>query len=167
MKLKFTYLFLFLFSFQTEKVQAQDTLVGDLYFGLWRAGSFYDQPAKVKKSMLNYFETVSRDSLQGSDKELVDRYDVLKKHDLLESPYVQILLEKDSVVYLYLPKKDYKKIKIHKLETLEKEKKKIVIVAVVNLLGADAIKCERLISVAKVDGQTYMREKKFAIEDYD
>lgn len=167
MKYRFTNLLLLLFLFQIEKVQAQDTLVGDLYFGLWRAGSFYDQPAKIRRSMLNYFETVSRDSLQGSDKELVDRYDVLKKHNLLESPYVQVLLEKDSVVYLYLPKKDYKKIKIHKLETLEKEKKKIVIVAVVNSLGADAVKCEQLISVSKVDGQTYMRERKFAIEDYD
>jgi hypothetical protein len=93
-------------------------------------------------------------------------YETLKKENLLFKPYVELRLDNDSIIKLYLDQLDYDKIKIYKRQELQDSNKKITIKVESKNLGNGMFLCEKLISVGKVDGQTRQVQKKFKIEDY-
>lgn len=51
-------------------------------------------------------------------------YETLQKEDLLFSPFVELRLDNDSIIKLYLNKSDYDEIKIHKRKELQADNKK-------------------------------------------
>lgn len=146
--------------------QIADTIKGDLYFGLWRYGSFYKLPHGKAKDFEKFVAEHRGDTNNTSEQEIIHIYDVIKKEDLLYHPYIQLKIENDSIVRLYLEKKDYKQIKKYKLQELQNNGEKITIVLHHRILDNGLIYCEKLISVSKVKGQTLEILKKFAIEDY-
>jgi len=74
------------------------TLKGDLYFGFFRVGNYYNQPDSMIQKYEKYFSTTNFDTVRNDEKQLFEQYKLLKKHKLLYKPFVEILTEKDSTI---------------------------------------------------------------------
>lgn len=148
---------------RTEK----ELLVGDLYFGPFRLGSYYNQSDSVIRFWETYFDTTNFETSGNNDKELLRMYQKLKDNELLYKPSVDILVQNDSVVRLYLDIPDYDKIKIHKRKQLQDNNKKVRIVSYVQPLDSGLFYCLKLKSIDIIDGETLQRPRKFRIEDYN
>ncbi|MEP7318176.1 MAG: hypothetical protein ABI921_05535 [Panacibacter sp.] len=149
-------------SFNTDN----ELIEGDLYFDWFRIGSFYNQPDSVIRNAKNYFDTVNQYNLDSSDKRIFDMYESLKKENLLYSPFIDMKLDNDSIMKIYFKNADYEKIKIYSRKELQDTKKKIRLKLEVRELGNKMAFCTKLVSVNKVNGQTFMISRKFKIEDY-
>jgi hypothetical protein len=147
--------------------QDNKTIQGDLYFSFLRFGSFYNQPDSVINKFKIYADTVNYNKLNSFDKQVLTMYKTLKKENLLFNPFIELRLDNDSIVKLYLDKSDYEKIKIYKRQELQDQNKKIRINILGSYIGNKMLHCKKLISVDKVDGQTLEIEKKFKIDDYN
>ena len=139
---------------------------GDLYFGFFRFGSFYNQPDSIVKKFKIYADTVNREIVSATDKKVLAMYETLKKENLLYNPYIELRLDNDSIIKLYLDQSDYDKIKINKRQKLQDNNKKIRIKVEGKNLGNGMLRCEKLISIEKIDGHTFQVQKKFKIDDY-
>jgi len=146
--------------------QNQINLEGDLRFTFFRIGSFYNQPDSIVKDVTVYADTVNKANLREDEKRLLGMYDVLKKEKLQYSPFVNLVLDHDSLIILYLNKEDYDKIKIYHRKELISEHKKIRIKVSAKALGYNMYLCKQLVGVNKIDGQTGETERKLLIEDY-
>ncbi|WP_018343687.1 hypothetical protein [Cytophaga aurantiaca] len=155
-------LLIFISSFQQKK----EIIQGDLYFGFFRFGSFYNQPDSVVNAFKIYADTVDRTNIRDLDKLVLEMYDTLKKENLLFNPFIELYMGNDSIIKLYLAKSDYDKIKIYKRKELQDHNKKVRIEAEARYLGNGMFVCEKLISVKKVHGDTFQTQSKFKIEDY-
>jgi hypothetical protein len=165
-KLVYTFLFALLIVFISSSRQNNEVIEGDLYFSFFRFGSFYNQPDSIVNRLQTYADTVNRTNITDLDAKLLTMYETLKQQDLLFSPFVELYVDNDSIIKLYLAKSDYDKIKIYKRKNLQDHNKKIRIKAQVKNLGNDMFVCEKLISVEKVQGRTFQVQEKFKIEDY-
>ena len=139
---------------------------GDLYFNCFRFGSFYEQPDSILNKFKIYADTVNRKTISAIEKKVLTMYETLKNENLLYSPFVELRLDNDSVVKLYLNQSDYDKIKINKRQELQDNNKKIRIKVEEKNLGNGMLRCEKLISIDKIDGHTFQVQKKFKIDDY-
>ncbi|MEQ1799084.1 MAG: hypothetical protein ABL872_14115 [Lacibacter sp.] len=139
---------------------------GDLYFNWLRIGSLYNQPDSIIQGVHNYADTVNRNGLDSFDLRFLFMYDKLKSENLLYSPFVEIKVNNDSIITLYLSKNDYDKIKVYHRQDLIDINKKIVIKAETKFLAPGMVYCSKLLSVEKVDGITEQRDSKLKIEDY-
>lgn len=157
---------LFLLLLPFTSIGQNDTVKGDLYFGLWRYGSFYKQPEKLIQRIEEISKSEQRDSLDKTTQDILRIYDILKFENLLYAPYVQLKINNDSILRVYFDKKDYKKIRKYKLKELQTKEMKVFIELKGKKIGDGLIYCEELITVSTLKGQTYEVPRKFAIEDY-
>jgi hypothetical protein len=95
-----------------QKNVPTDEISGDLYFGLFRIGSYYNQPDSIIQWYETYFDTTDFELESNNEQQLFSAYQKLKKHDLLYKPFVQLLIQEDSIIRLYLDEEDYAKIKV-------------------------------------------------------
>ena len=144
-----------------------DTLTGDLYFSFFRLGSYYNQADSVVKFYETYFDTVTFEKVNSADKRLIKQYRLLKEKNLLYRPFVNLKIQDDSVVTLYLDTLDYNRIKVYKRQKLQDDNKKVKIQAAVTMIDNGLFNCEKLKSIDLVDGETLQRQKKFKIDDYN
>ena len=149
-----------------KTIETRQTLTGDLYFSFFRYASYYNQPDSLVDKAKMYFDTLDIQTASEDDIRFVELYKIISDNDLIYKPYVDILIQPDSIVKLYLDKTDYKKIKIHKRQDLQDNNKKIVISASVTNYSHGLYFCDSLIDIKKTDGQTLQIQKKFTIEDY-
>jgi len=160
------FILLIVFSSCNHKVEIS-SLTGDLYFGFFRIGSYYNQPDSAIVKFEEYYSKTNFDTVNQDEKELFEQYENLKERDLLYKPFVEIFVENDSVVRLYLEIEDYNKIKIHKRQKLQDANKKVRIEASVSNIDNKMYYCEKLEKISVVDGQTFQIQKKFRIDDYN
>ena len=142
-------------------------MTGDLYFGVFRLGSYYNINDSIRTNFETYMDTLD---IEKADKEtirLINTYKRIKEEKLIYNPFVDILVSSDSVVKLYLDSADYDRIKIYKRRELQTDTKKIRIKADVRQFDNGFFYCKELLSVDIVDGVTLPRQKKFKIEDYN
>ncbi len=139
---------------------------GDLYFGFFRVASYYNQPDSIIKGFEYYMDTVHRAKIDSSDRRFISMYDKLRQENLLFSAFIELILNDSSKIYLYLDSTDYHKIKIYKRKNLIKSGQKIRIKVEGKDLGNGMFLCQKLISIEKINGQTYQIRSKFKIEDY-
>ena len=142
-------------------------MTGDLYFGFFRLGSYYNISDSVRTNFETYMDTLD---LEKADKEtirLIKTYKTIKEEKLIYKPFVDILVSSDSIVKLYLDSADYDQIKIYKRRQLQTDNKKIRIKANVRQFDKGYFYCKELLSVDMVDGETLQRQKKLKIEDYN
>ncbi len=147
---------------------SQDTKIieGNLYFPFLNIGSFYGIPDSLIQKAKLYIDTVHTGNLDSAERRTFDMYVVLKKNDLLYSPFINIKLDDDSVLLLYMNEKDYNKLTIYHHKDLGNEHKKIRIKFSAQPLQYNMYLCKSLLSVNKVDGKTGMQSRKLLIEDY-
>jgi hypothetical protein len=111
-------------------------------------------------------DTVHRAKIDSSDRRFISMYDKLRQENLLFSAFIELILNDSSKIYLYLDSTDYHKIKIYKRKNLIKSGQKIRIKVEGKDLGNGMFLCQKLISIEKINGQTYQIRSKFKIEDY-
>jgi hypothetical protein len=146
--------------------QKDKQLEGDLYYDWLRVGSFYNGPDSLIEQFKLYADSVDRKTLGSSDLKLLTMYEILKKENLLYKPFIDLRLDNDSIVKIYFTNNDYEKIKAYKRQDLLETKTKIRIKMTVRDLGPGMALSTKLLSINKVDGQTYQINPKLKIEDY-
>lgn len=146
--------------------QKNRQLEGDLYFDWLRFGNFYNLPDSLINKFKHFADTVDRKALDSVDLNLLKMYEVLQKEDLLYQPFISLKLDNDSIIKIYFTNTDYNKFKMYKRSDLLDTKKKVRIKMNVRDLGFGMALSTKLITINKVDGQTYQINPKLKIEDY-
>ena len=127
-----------------------ENLKGNLYFkliNLTLPSGLTDEQALHIEQMIN---SMSSDE---KNKELVDYYKKVIKHDLLKNPYLQLETE-EGIKKVYLNSKEYEKIKDFKLLELQEKSKKVIIELNAKELENDLFYSEEIILIQEVDGKT-------------
>ena len=143
-----TLLFLIAISFFSCK--QSESLKGNLYFkliNLTLPSGLTDEQALHIEQMIN---SMSSDE---KNKELIDYYKNVIKHNLLKNPYLQLETE-DGIKKVYLNSKEYEKIKDFKLLDLQEKSKKVIIELNAKELENDLFYSEEIILIQEVDGKT-------------
>ena len=165
MKYIFTLLVFLAFWSCSEKANTE-LLSGDLYFGVFRIGSYYNQPDSIVIGFETYFDTTNLDTSNPNERLILSQYSKLKEYDLLYKPFVNLLINEDSVVNLYLTVDDYNKIKIYKRKDLQEENKKVHIKSMVQKIDSGLYNSIELKKIEVVEGLTKPKQGKLKIEDY-
>ena len=127
-----------------------ENLKGNLYFKLINLTSpsgLTDEQALHIEQMIN---SMSSDE---KNKELIDYYKNVIKHNLLKNPYLQLETE-EGIKKVYLNSKEYEKIKDFKLLELQEKSKKVTIELNAKELEKDLFYSEEIILIQEVDGKT-------------
>lgn len=141
---------LFLIAILLFSCKRSESLKGDLYFKLIDLTS----PSGItNKEALNIENIINSMSSEEKNKELVDYYKKVIKHDLLKNPYLQLETE-DGIKKVYLNSKEYDKIKRFKLSELQEKSKKVTIELNAKELEKDLFYSEEIILIQEVDGKT-------------
>ena len=127
-----------------------ENLKGNLYFKLINLTS----PSGLKDEQALHIEKmINSMSSDEKNKELVDYYKKVIKHDLLKNPYLQLETE-EGIKKVYLNSKEYEKIKDFKLLELQEKSKKVTIELNAKELEKDLFYSEEIILIQEVDGKT-------------
>ena len=127
-----------------------ENLKGNLYFKLINLTS---PSGLTDEQALNIENIINSMSSDEKNKELVDYYKKVIKHDLLKNPYLQLETE-GGIKKVYLNSKEYDKIKHFELSYLQEKSKKVVVELNANELEKDLFYSEEIISIQEVDGKT-------------
>ena len=127
-----------------------ENLKGNLYFKLINLTS---PSGLTDEQALNIENIINSMSSDEKNKELVDYYKKVIKHDLLKNPYLQLETE-DGIKKVYLNSKEYEKIKDFKLLDLQEKSKKVIIELNAKELENDLFYSEEIILIQEVDGKT-------------
>ncbi len=131
---------------------------GDLYFKLIDIGSFYKADigtlSKFEKSLdsLLLSKNISPDEL-----EVIRIFDLLKKNNLLQSPWINLKTESE-IIKIFLAEKEYKKLEKFKRSQLVKNNKKVELKILVEELDRGIYYSDEISEFKKVDGKTHWRK---------
>lgn len=138
----------FLFSCNSN----QEKIKGDLFFKLVNISS----PSGISKEEVSKIE-IMLDSVEKNNistkNEIIDYFTILKKHNLLENPSLQLKVDND-IKKIFIPKKEYEKISSYSLKDLQQQNKKVEIELEVKELEKDIFFSNEIISIKEVDGET-------------
>lgn len=126
------------------------TLKGDLYFKLIDLTS---PSGLTDEKALNIEKTINSMASDKNNKEFIDYYKKVIKHNLLKNPYLQLETE-NGIKKVYLNSNEYDKIKNFKLSDLQEKSKKVTIELVAKELEEDVFYSEEIITIQEVDGKT-------------
>lgn len=141
---------LFLISILFFSCKQSEHFKGDLYFKLINLTS---PSGLTNEEALNIEKIIISMDSDKKNKEFIDYYKNVIKHDLLKNPYLQLETE-DGIKKVYLNSKEYEKIKHLKLSDLQEKSKKVTIELNAKELEKDLFYSEDIISIQEVDGKT-------------
>ncbi len=143
-------LILFMLSIVSFSCKKEVIIKGDLYFKLINLTS---PVGLTDEQALNIEKTINSIALDEKNKELVDYYKNVIKHNLLKNPYLQLETEV-GIKKVYLNSKEYDKIKNFKLSDLQNKSKKVVVELKANEIEKDLFYSEEIVSIQEVEGKT-------------
>lgn len=141
---------------------------GDLYYDFFRMGSHYTVPQKYADTLKTYLDTATIEHAKG-DTNIIKGYAILKKENLVYSPYIYVRLNNDSnsIMILYMNKADYAHITRFRYKRLQAKHQKVHLKFTAKQLGNGMFACQSSISIDLIPGQTLQIQRKFKIEDYE
>ena len=139
-----------LFSILLFSCKHSGSIKGDLYFKLIDLTSPSGLTDEKAKNIEKIIDSMVSDK---KNKELVDYYKKVIKHNLLKNTYLQLETE-NGIKKVYLNSKEYNKIKHFKLSDLQEKSKKVTIELIAKELEKDIFYSEEIISIKEVDGKT-------------
>ena len=142
-------LFLILFISCTIK---QDITKGDLFFKLVSITSPSGMSNEESKKIEKLLDSVGSSNTV-AENEVIDYFKLLKKHNLLENPFIQLKVGKE-IKKVFLSKKEYEKISLFTLNDLQQRNKKVEIELEVKELEKDLFLSNKILSIEEVDGET-------------
>ena len=90
-----------------------------------------------------------------SDYQLAKYFEKLKQNDLLELPYIFLLVENDSILTVHLTEKEYDKVKDFRHVDLYRKKKKVQLEIELKQVDSGMYFSDNLINVMEVDGRSH------------
>ena len=106
----------------------------------------------LSEPKINEIETFL-DSNKNKKDDLIDFYKTLKQNNILGNPNVDIKTN-DTIIRIFLNKKEYQKISHFKLDSLRNKNKKGLIAMEIKKLKGDIYYSEKIISFKEVEGDT-------------
>jgi hypothetical protein len=141
------------FSCKTKR----EIINGDLYFQIVDFTNFYgankEQLEKLDKEVdsIRFSKMISENEL-----ELIEYYDKLKKHKLINYPSIRI--KSDTIVRLiYITESEYEKVKDYKWSDLGTRKKKVKMKIEVQELDENIYFSDKIIDFKEIDGKSYWK----------
>jgi hypothetical protein len=126
-----------------------------LYFDTDAIGSFYGWPEnriqQAKKSIDSLYHLAN----PSDNQEFLSVYESLGKNEVLYLPFVDVYMQSDSVVKLYLDSVDYQRLAIYNFRDLTQQNKKVQIEATARCIRKGYYKCLLLRDIKSLDGETY------------
>lgn len=163
--------FVILLSFIACSSHERDNVTtGELFFSPFRIGSYYNKPDSFRTWVESRIDTINLEKASKDIKILYGIYNTVKNAKLAYKPFVDLRVDEDSYLKLYLDSADYDKIKKHKWNDLRDEGKKVIIKARTREIGDTEFPlfyCVELLEVNVVPGETLPGRSKFKIEDYE
>ncbi|RKS02895.1 hypothetical protein [Flavobacterium sp. 102] len=150
--------FLFLIIFvQCQK--SEKVVSGDLYFKLVNPGSFYGfSESDVREIDFKMGQLHTKSELSKEEKKFLDLYDKLKRHNLLNSPCINLKNSSDSIITIYISEKENKRLLNFNLQELLAHKKKVKVQIKVNEIEENMFCSKEIISAKLVEGETYWKK---------
>jgi len=161
----FSILVTFFISCQSNKNNLTPNLEGDLYYTWLKLGSFYGRDS-LFNNYKNFRDTLEISELMDGNPKGIARLEALEKHNLLNSPYIYLKDDLDSVMIVYMSKEDFKPITQFTHKELINDNKKVRIKLNVEHLTDELYLCKKLVSVKLIKGETSQSGRKMKKEDY-
>lgn len=153
-KLKYLFLLFFIISCNIKN----EIIEGDLFFKLVDFGSFYGRNDTDIKMIEKQLDSIRWSKIASEqDLDFIKSIDILKKNDLLKSPWINIKVS-DAVIKIYLNETDYKKLKNYNYINLIERHKKIKLKLDLELKDKDIYFCHKILSIEEVDGKTEFKK---------
>lgn len=131
----------------------QEKIKGELFFKIIDFSLTTGMKKGDIKKMEKIIETIDKVGNSKNDKLFVNYFNTLKKHNLLNSPFIKI--KTDTIIRkVFIPHKEYKKISSFTLDNLREQNKKIEIELEIKELEKNIYFSNEILSLKKVDGET-------------
>jgi hypothetical protein len=131
---------------------------GDLYFKLIDIGSFYGADDKTIKSFEKSFDSIRWSKMaKKNDLEIIKNFDILKANNLEKSPWINLKTESE-IKRIYLPEKEYIKLKKYKRNELITDNKKVHLKIKVREIDSGIYYSKKIMELKLVNGKTYWRK---------
>ncbi|MEO9483133.1 MAG: hypothetical protein ABJG47_06795 [Ekhidna sp.] len=152
----------------TKEQTEYHTINGDLYYTWFDFGSFYNYPDSVLENVLLI-------QLENEEAELIAEdslgyiyFKLLQENDLLTSPWINLRVNDDSTVKLFMDKSEYEVFTKVSHEQLLSDNEKINVTARVQHLTDNLFKCIEVMDVKRLEGRTFILNgnRKFTVSDY-
>lgn len=133
-------------------------LEGDLYFPLLGKHSFYKADQKTIDQFEKKLDSIRWSKIASNDElEIIRVFDILKKNDLLKSPWINLKIDGD-IKTIYLTESEFKKLKKFKRHQLVQDKQKVYVKVRVRKLDREIYFSEEILEIQVVKGKTYWRK---------
>lgn len=150
-KLLLLFSLIILFSFK----QKEEKVSGTLYFKMIEFVNIYGFDAP-REMIFNKFvsEVKAKKKPTAAEKEFIAQVDYVKKAGLEKTPYIKLKNAEGKVLLIFMDESDYKQFSGYNLKGLQSEKKKVEVSLSVTELKPLIYKCNKVISVEKINGET-------------
>ncbi|WP_445455950.1 hypothetical protein [Flavobacterium sp. HNIBRBA15423] len=145
-------IFLILIIIATVCTKKNDFIYGDLFFKLVTISSSSGISKEDVSKIEIMLDSVEKNNISTKN-EIIDYFTILKKHNLLENPSLQLKVDND-IKKIFIPKKEYEKISSYTLKDLQQQNKKVEIELEVKELEKGIFFSSEIISIKEVDGET-------------
>ena len=145
--------------------KSTSNLEGYLHFGFFRIVNLYGLPDSLAQKAIVEIES-SKFTDNNNDSIFLNTYSLLKKENLLYTPFIELRTDTNSVITIFLEKSDYFKIAPTNYKQLVALKKKLRIKIEAIKLTEKMYRGINLLSVDSVEDNESHRIGKFEIKDY-
>lgn len=139
---------------------------GDLYYTWLKLGSFYQQPDSLYQNYTELKDSLGIEELRKQDSTGTSHIELLEKHGLVKSPFIYLKTDFDSTFLVYMTPEDYNPITKYTYQNLIDNKQKVRLKLITERLTDKLQICRKVVSIEKIDGETFQKQKKFKIEEY-
>lgn len=159
--------FLILLGCQNKEPKYQN-LEGDLYYRSWLSfGSFYGRQDSLYTRYVALKDSIGIEELRKQDSELTAHIELLEQHKLTNSPFIYLKTDYDSTFTIYMSKKDYDPITKYSYQNLIDSEEKVRLKMDIEKLTDKLLICKKVISIEKIKGETFGKQRKFKIVEYN
>ena len=144
----------------------QPTLEGDLYYAAMNFGSFYGLPESVYQGYADLRDSVGLEALKKDQSQITRHMASLEKYGLVKSPYIYLKTDADSTFIIYMTPEDYQPITQFTYQDLIENQQKVRLQLITEPLEDNMLRCKKVISIEKMAGETFAKQRQFKIEDY-
>jgi hypothetical protein len=149
-----------------NKPNENPNLEGDLYYTWLKLGSFYEQPDSLYLNYIELRDSLGVEELRKQDATGTSQIELLEEHDLVNSPFIYLKSDFDSIFIIYMTPEDYQRITKYSYQNLIDNKEKIRLKLITERLSDKLKICKKVISMEKTEGETLQKQKKIKIEEY-
>ncbi|MFY0625399.1 MAG: hypothetical protein JXR07_03820 [Reichenbachiella sp.] len=144
----------------------KEQLTGELYFPWLKMGNFYGKPDSVIQHYFQMRDSVGLKKLSEEDPAGTAYMKLLEENDLLFEPYVYMRMEEDQNALVFMDSVSYQSFKKIDYQTLITNKQKVRVKATVQRLRPLIYLTEKINRIDIVSGETFPKESKYRIENY-